>query len=352
MPDSLTISFRYTIQPGDSFSKLAIQINECAGVTYDAILKANPQFNPVNATAGTDVLIPSAESGKLTMKYTIMANAPLEDFPKALEQSKGITYQEIEAANPGIKANAIRIGEVINVPTTQSDAKAPAPQPKAPETSPNTEGEHIGYWCWTWSPGQPPAGANMGMAFSGWSDIPTALGQSNRVADKLAGDRYITLGGGNQNGAFDAQKLTAVTQAINSGEFAAYQGIAFDVEEGTTGLAADFQSAFAAAKDKGMKVLVTVSHSAPFGIKDAPELMNSFFQDQNIDILSPQLYTTGEETQNDYATSYGVTWNLYAECKAAVAPSIVNASMYASAKSYFAEQGVTLQGFIQWSKIA
>lgn len=209
----------------------------------------------------------------------------------------------------------------------------------------------IGFWRWTWShASNPPAGCNLGLAFSGWTDIDNALQQSTHVHASVPDLKYITLGGGNSSGAFDAASLQAVTDAIDAGRFAAYGGIAYDVEQGDSGLSAAFSASFAAAKRRGMKVLVTISHSAPYGISDAAELMQSFFADANIDFLSPQLYTTGFETENDYATSHGVSWAMYADARARVIPSIVHAGMYADAQSHFAQQGVALSGFVQWSQ--
>ena len=93
---------------------------------------------------------------------------------------------------------------------------------------------------------------------------------------------------------------------------------------------------------------MTVSHSAPYGVSDAPALMQAFVQDANIDYLSPQLYTSGTEGQNDFGTSYGVAWSSYRGMKAKLAPSIVAASYYANARQFFAGQGLTTAGFIQW----
>jgi hypothetical protein len=132
-----------------------------------------------------------------------------------------------------------------------------------------------------------------------------------------------------------------------------------------------------------MKVLVTISNSAPYGwffpfsfflfpfsvkkiilssfilpilfirtgIPDAATLMRSFFPNKNIDYISPQLYESGEEGSNSYVTGAGVQWTEYAACKAAVIPSIVQASYYNSAKSYFAGKGVTTKGYIQWKQV-
>lgn len=352
MSNNLPIAFRYTILPGDSFSKLAIHINACAGITLADILTVNPGLDPTQSLLGTEVLIPALETGKPIMKFTITADSSLQSLPEALNQCKGITYQQIESANTGVNPTSIRIGELINVPALQGIEQLAERAASAAATKPKTStAEHIGYWCWTWSAGQAPDGATLGLAFSGWNNVATALSQSNRVLSKLAGTRFITIGGGNENGAFNTEVLSEVNEAINKDTFAAYDGIAFDVEEGTTGLAGAFQQAFQSAKEKGLQVLVTISHSAPFGIKDAAALMQSFFDDENIDLLSPQLYTTGKETENNYATSGGVTWLDYKNAKAAIVPSIVAADFYASAQEYFNKLGVNLQGFIQWSKI-
>ncbi|WP_445946280.1 hypothetical protein [Shewanella sp.] len=78
--------------------------------------------------------------------------------------------------------------------------------------------------------------------------------------------------------------------------------------------------------------------------------MAVLFGDENINYISPQLYTTGSEDGNDYDTSQGVIWKDYANCKAAVVPSIVKSEYYPSAQTYFEQQGVTLSGYIQWQQ--
>lgn len=211
--------------------------------------------------------------------------------------------------------------------------------------------ENKGYWDWTWEPNTvPPETSTLSIAFSGWTNPAEALSQSKKLLNTLTGDKYICLGGGNSNGAFTREALNSITNAINNNEFSNYDGIAFDVEEGDSGLESDFAASFLAAKNKGFKVLVTVSHSAPYGISDAQQLMNSFFVNENIDILSPQLYTTGQEIANDYAISHNVTWAEYKKAKASIVPSIVQASFYESAQKYFLETGVILGGYIQWKQ--
>eukprot|EP00798_Chlamydomonas_sp_ICE-L_P016845 gene16845-23125_t len=209
----------------------------------------------------------------------------------------------------------------------------------------------IGFWWWTWAPAAAaPANTNIGIAFSGWTDTAKALAESQPLLNKLPGTRYISLGGGNAAGRFSAADLTKIIAAINSNQFSAYAGIVFDIEEGDSGLATAFANAFAATKAKGLKVLVTVSHSAPYGIPDAAVLMRSFFPNTNIDIISPQMYTFGTEASNDYTTVGGVMWEEYAKSKAAVVPSIVRASMYGDLQTVLSSRGVVVQGFIQFAQ--
>jgi len=207
-----------------------------------------------------------------------------------------------------------------------------------------------GFYWWTWSDNpNVPSNTNAGIAFSGWVNPAQAVSDSNAVKNSLPGTKYISVGGGNKNGAWTSSAVTAVTNAFAAGTFNGYGGICYDVEEGDSGLSGVFETSFAAAKSHGFKVLVTISHSAPYGIGDAGTLMKSFFQSSNIDWISPQLYTSGDETKNDYTTSGGVSWNQYAGSIAKIAPSIVTASLYSSAVSYFQGQGVTLYGYVQWA---
>jgi hypothetical protein len=189
------------------------------------------------------------------------------------------------------------------------------------------------------------------VVFSGYSNPDTALSNSDSIKGSRTGATiYLALGGGNSNGAWTSKLVKQVGSYCSSGKFAEYDGIAFDVEQGDSGLASDFQKAFAKCRSKGLKVLVTVSHSAPYGISDASTLMQNFFSDKNIDYLSPQLYTYGTETSNDYTTDGGVSWSQYAEAYAHFLPSIVTGSYYSDAQSYFQEKSIKCEGFVQWSQ--
>jgi hypothetical protein len=208
-----------------------------------------------------------------------------------------------------------------------------------------------GAYDWTWVVGAPAvSGANMGVAFSGWADVTNALRDSAGTLSSLPGTKYLSIGGGNANGRFTAQVLSNLNAAITAGRLAGYQGICYDIEEGDAGLSTAFATSFATAKQYGFKVLVSVSHSAPYGITDAKTLMTSFFSNSNIDYITPQLYTTGTEIQNDYALVNGVTWNDWKSSRAPIVASIVRASYYDAARNYFSTNfGITLRGFIQWT---
>jgi len=327
----------YTILKGDTISGIATSINDVSGVTSKQIEAANPAMQPNALEVGQEIKIPP-QTGSDALTYTILSGDTLFGICSALSQCVGLTYQEIEKNNLGVTASDIQPGQLLSIPASQSN----------PEKSLSPIADNMGYWDCTWQGGNAPSNATLSLAFSGWVDAENALADSSCVYDNLVGTKYISLGGGNDNGAFNRYSLNAITESINQGVFDQYDGIAYDVEEGRSGLSNEFKTSFAAAKAKGFKVLVTVSHSAPYDIGDAAVLMDAFFADSNIDILSPQLYTTGEEPENNYETSHGVTWASYANCKAAIVPSLVTGSLYPSAQAYFSEQGVTLQGYIQW----
>ena len=344
------MTFQYTILAGDSLSRIANEINACQGVTIEQIENANPNLNPAELIIGQVVSIPATVSGQQGLHYTIRPGDDLGDIVAAINAAAGITYQEIEQANPNVQANRIMVGAVLTIPTHQSTSTGTEGQKQENNNNSNSvSAANIGYWHWTWHTSIEPADTTMGMAFYGAVDPAEALAQSKKIKDRLQGEKYICLGGGTSSGKYSSAAITKIITAINAGDFAGYQGIAFDIEVGASGLVTNFQQAFTAAKTMGFKVLVTVSHSRPYGIGDGNSLMDAFFVDKHIDFLSPQLYTTGKETSNDY-TAYGIKWSQYATAQAAVIPSIVKAEYYSDAVSYFKNQGVDLAGYVQWQQ--
>lgn len=206
----------------------------------------------------------------------------------------------------------------------------------------------ISYYEQTWTPDTPFADATAGIAFSGWTDVPSALRDSLPKFDSLVGEKYLSLGGGNENGSWNKSGIAAVNKAIAAGDLDAYDGVCYDIEVGDAGLSPDFETSFAVAKNNGFKVLVTISHSAPYGISDGPAVMDSILSSANVDYVSPQLYTTGEESENDYDITSGYEWTNYADRTPKIVVSILNSAWYPDAVQTFATYGVSLSGYIIW----
>jgi len=211
-----------------------------------------------------------------------------------------------------------------------------------------------GIWYLTWSGSTAVGDSNLGVAFSGWVDPDSALSDSQSTLGKLKGTKFLAMGGGNGNGHWTSAILQKITSYCTNGKFAGYNGIAYDIEEGDSGLASAFANSFSTCKSHGFKILVTVSHAAPYAIPDAQSLMQSLLSNGNIDYFSPQLYTSGTESANDFSvdSSLGISWSDYKSTSGKLVPAIVASSYYTSAKNYFAGLGITTIGFVQWSQTA
>ena len=108
-------------------------------------------------------------------------------------------------------------------------------------------------------------------------------------------------------------------------------------------------------------MLVTTSHSAPYAAgSDTSKmaLVDSWAKDDNIDIFSPQLYTSGFEASPEFmqtpCRSGGGTeqskcpWERLKPMKAKWVLSLASASHYAAAKAFFNQLGIEPIGYIQW----
>jgi len=209
-----------------------------------------------------------------------------------------------------------------------------------------------GVYYWSWSTGKVNVSeTNMGVAFSGENDAQSALDESNGIRGKLQGSAYISIGGGDAAGRWTSAIVQKVTQYCSGKKFSGYTGVCFDVEEGDGGLESQFAAAFSACKSAGYVVFVTTSHSAPYGFSDSAALMRAFISNRDIDYLSPQLYSSGNEKNNDYATTNGVQFTEWAKSSAKIVPSIVGASYYADANSVFKSRfGINIDGYVRWSQ--
>jgi len=80
--------------------------------------------------------------------------------------------------------------------------------------------------------------------------------------------------------------------------------------------------------------------------------MLSILADKNVDFISPQLYSSGAEVENDYTENMGIYWTHYTATSAAFVPSLASGSLYSSAQTYFAGKNLSTKGYIQWQQSA
>jgi hypothetical protein len=176
---------------------------------------------------------------------------------------------------------------------------------------------------------------------------------------KLERPRFLSLGGGNSAGSFSAAALSAIVRDVGAVNRSLYEGVMFDVEEvvgGAAALVPAFAAAFTACKKHGLLVGVTTSHSAPYATDtpaDAVAFVKAWAADGNIDLLSPQLYSTGSEGSPEFAETSsckdaGCTWSLYHGATPRFVPSIVGDEQYSAVEQYFKQQGIAVSGFFQW----
>jgi len=227
--------------------------------------------------------------------------------------------------------------------------------------------EILGYYSWNWGAGSTgPSGANMGCAFTGLIDVDQAIAQYSEGAawccPTLLGQKIITLGGGNSAGLFTEATLTTLSAKADAIKAAGYVGVMYDVEEvqgPSSTMAPLFSKSFQAMKSAGLLVMVTTSHSAPYQCdtaQDAVDILKAWCADGNLDVISPQLYSSGRESQPELVPTNsckdaGCTWDLYANCKAQIAPSIVEPSHYAPSKAFFQQRiSRTTNGYFMWAQ--
>ena len=216
------------------------------------------------------------------------------------------------------------------------------------------------------------------------------------------GVQFVSIGGADGAGTLSAAKLQTIWEGgAEAARDAGFHGVCFDVEStsGEEDLVVAFERAFAALKKAKMLVMVTTSHSAPYAAsseKAKDLIVKSWIKSKNIDIFSPQLYTTGTESSPDFAQAHcsigipkhlrnatalfderkraardkehaekekqqhtistspeggyatGCTWNRLKPMRAQWIPSIASQDHYPATKEYFAALGIQTHGYIQW----
>lgn len=210
----------------------------------------------------------------------------------------------------------------------------------------------VGYYSLSWTEkDSAPVNPDIGIAFSGWAEIYQAL-SSGPMIDSLHGRKYLSLGGANVNGHMTVETLSSVAENINYVKDAGFIGVCFDIEstQGENKYIPAMEAAFKAVKDAGLKVIVTTSHSAPIKSGAAKQVVASWVKSDNIDYLSPQLYSSGKEKQPQTVTSSGVSWDVWKGAKATIIPSIVDGSHWEATNRFFQNQGIPLGGYLQWAE--
>jgi len=245
----------------------------------------------------------------------------------------------------------------------------PTPTPPTP-TPPINNGDIISYYSWNWGSGSfGPYGATSGISFTGLSDVVKAIDAYNTGDQwwtglpELKGTRYISIGGGNSAGFLGVKELNLIKTQAQTMKDAGYQGIIFDVEhvkDPHAEMIPAFNQAFKQLKQDGMIVAVTTSHSAPYEAptpEDSVELLKAWVKNPDIDFISPQLYSTGQEADPEFAeTNFckdaGCTWDHYVGALPRFVPSINNHTHYAAVVDWFAARGITCEGYVQWQQVS
>ncbi|HTX20436.1 MAG TPA: LysM peptidoglycan-binding domain-containing protein [Candidatus Aquilonibacter sp.] len=142
----------YVVIKGDTLGKIARKNS----VTLKALEDANPGVVPTHLKIGQKLTIPAASTiaptgGATDMSgttgggeiYTVKSGDTLSKIAK----SQGVTLKMLEAANPNVDPNHIKVGEKLNIPAAAAAAPTPAPTaPAAPPAPVDT----------TSAPGTPP----------------------------------------------------------------------------------------------------------------------------------------------------------------------------------------------------
>jgi len=126
----------YAIVKGDTLAKVA----KAHGVTLKALEDANQGVVPTKLKIGQKLTIPAgsavapAPAGTVEPvatgeTYTVKSGDTLTKIAKA----HGVTLKTLEAANPKVDPNHVKVGMKLNIPAkVEAAAPAPAPAPVAP----------------------------------------------------------------------------------------------------------------------------------------------------------------------------------------------------------------------------
>ncbi len=109
-------SVPYTVQPGDTFARIAMRF----GTTVEAIKNNNPDADPLNLQVGQRLCVsqPVGDTPPCPQQnYYVIRRG---DTVGAIASAFGISTRELLTANPGIVPENLRIGQVICIPLAPS----------------------------------------------------------------------------------------------------------------------------------------------------------------------------------------------------------------------------------------
>lgn len=98
----------YKVVSGDTGNTIAQKL----GITFAQLQTANPGVNWNNLQIGQVLQVPG--SGSSTTTYKVVSG----DTGDTIAQKFGITFSQLQAVNPGVNWNNLSIGQILNVPTS------------------------------------------------------------------------------------------------------------------------------------------------------------------------------------------------------------------------------------------
>ena len=69
----------------------------------------------------------------------------------------------------------------------------------------------------------------MAISFSGWNDVNNALSDGQQVFNKLQGEKYLDIGGGNANGRWSADIINKLNSNMAQIKSTGYAGVCYDL---------------------------------------------------------------------------------------------------------------------------
>lgn len=311
---------------------------------------------------------PLDEKSDMVTDISIIDKRPIEDkFPTTESNSSNtsVTTEKVPrsdttestssttSTSTTTSKESTTSSSVTTTETNQSSSESPDRFEKGDEIK--------GYYSLSWNDGNKgPKDSNTSVFFSGWNKVKKAMDEYDpKSQPKLVGFKYFSFGGGNRKtGTLNRALVQQYIKDIPRITAAGFRGVMFDIEivsESADVMIPAFAEAFAATKKNGLTVGITTSHSAPCKMKskrDPAALVKAWVQDTNVDVISPQLYDNGNETEASFeptadCADYGCTWDLYKNMHSGMkfAPSITYAKQYSGVKKHFQSMGIDCAGY-------